>query len=84
MVKLHTPQMMGYGQDAKPVMPRHRLTATKDTRTFKKDESDECFITHMSDGRYAVFSAIFAGPTKHMEVFTESELHESFIETNLE
>lgn len=76
--------MMGYGKDAKPVMPRHRLTATKDTRTFKKDESDECFITRMSDGRFAVFTATFAEQTKHMEVFTETDLHESFIETNPE
>lgn len=82
MVKLHAPTMNYNGKDAAPVMPRHRLTATKDTRRFKKGESDECFITKMSDGRYSVMTAIFAGPTKHYEVFTEDELHESFTESN--
>jgi hypothetical protein len=82
MVKLHNPEMQSNG--SAPVMPRHFLEATKDTRSFKKGETDTCFITLMSCGRYSVMTAIFAGHTKHYEVFTEKELHESFNESNPE
>ena len=81
MVILHTPQAtIGKNGEIAPVMPRHRLTAKKKTRTFEEGEVENCFIAKMSDGRYQVFDAVFAGPTKHHEVFTEQDLHDSFEE----
>jgi hypothetical protein len=77
MVTINAPQM---NADKQPVMYTHSLTATRKTKTFKVGESAVCFITRMSDGRFAVMDASFAQVTKHYEVFTESELHESFTE----
>lgn len=61
-------------------MPVHLLKAKIDTQSFKKDEEAKCFISTMSDGRFAVTDANFSNFTKHYEVFTEKELHEFFDE----
>lgn len=62
-----------------PYMRVHKLQATKKTRTFSEDEIDDCYIAKMTDGRFQVFTASFM-ETKHHEVFTEKDLHESFNE----
>lgn len=80
MVKLHKPEMITNGKDAAPVMYKHQLQATKKTKTFEKDEIASCYIARMSDGRYAVMDANFLNYTKHYEVFTETDLDESFNE----
>lgn len=69
--------------DDLPQMWKHNLKATKKTRQFKKDEVVMCFITIMSDKRYAVTDADFSNVTKHYEVFSKKELHESFEEIPL-
>lgn len=81
MVTIHVPEMtITNGKSAAPVMYRHLLTAIKETRSFKEGETAECFITKMSDGRFAVTDANFGKFTPHYEVFTEDELHNSFTE----
>jgi hypothetical protein len=82
MVILHNPEM-ATGKtkaDFAPVMHRHHLTATKNTRSFKAGDFSQCFITKMTCGRFAVMSADFLNFTKHYEVFNADELQESFNE----
>ncbi len=80
MVKINQ-TIAGKKADDLPLMWKHSLTATKDTRQFKKGDYAICFITQMSDGRYAVTDANFNNTTKYYEVFTPTELQESFNET---
>ena len=80
MVTLHNPEVIINNNIAQPIMHKHLLVAKKDTRSFKQGESAMCFITIMSDGRYAVMDAHFKHPTFHYEVFTKEELRASFDE----
>lgn len=79
MVKINPVSFAKVGDN--PIMPVHQLKAKADTRQFKKDDEAKCFISKMSDGRFAVTDANFKNFTKYYEVFTEKELHESFDET---
>lgn len=83
MVTLHRPTAtIGNNGEIAPVMPIHKLTAKKDTRTFTAGEQQDCYIAKMSDGRYQVFDATFINVTNHHECFTEQELHDSFDEAS--
>jgi hypothetical protein len=85
MVTLHNPQAtVGKNGEILPVMPVHILTVKRDTRSFQTGQSARCYITIMSDGRYAVFDASFTFPQKWYEVFTEDELHITFDEQQSE
>lgn len=80
MVTLHKPTSTKDTNGALvPTMVVHKLQATKDTRSFKSGETDDCYIAKMTDGRFQVFTASFM-ETKHHEVFSEKDLHESFNE----
>jgi hypothetical protein len=80
MVTIHSPEMTQTKERFIPIMPRHRIEATRDTRTFNKGDVAECFIARMSDGRFMVMDDSFASVTIHYEVHTEKSLHESFTE----
>jgi hypothetical protein len=80
MVNLRNPEVVIQNGQIQPIMFKHALTAKKDTRSFKLGDTALCFITTMSDGRFAVMDASFKHPTIHYEVFTKEELHASFDE----
>ena len=85
MVTLKNPQA-NIDKDGRilPVMPVHRITAKRNTKTFSAGQTSDVFITRMTDGRLSVFDASFKNTQKHYEVFTEEDLHDSFDEQKAE
>lgn len=77
MVTIHPINRVQKGET--PMMWRHNLEATKETKTFKENERHVCMISKMDNGRFGVFSASFAGG-KYEVIESEKDLHESFQE----
>lgn len=84
MITIHIPTAIPDGSGGKnPVMPKHRLKALKDTKTFKTGDVADCFIQKNSTGTLSIFDANFLNHTDHYENFTLNEAHNSFEEIEI-